>query len=279
MPFQASAAFDFAGEIEAWNRSLRGRRRQPRLHHHGAVGRLEAEQRAMPRPCSACSRKCAEMILEPSRISMPAPFCEACEGAAVMAQDQVLAAARRAESRPNTTPKRPQEIEGVDEGSHGAEAARRGARSAAGGATRCDDRLPAGPPATGRSGIPAAGEVDADDASIATRSWSKPRPAAMERRAQASYSAALTRHGCSRCRCAWSWGVLGHEADTDVLRVEGGFRRRGSRCWRTGGCSADEVPMISPTLAMPSSSTPAGPPAEHAPDRLPVDHHVIQAFE
>jgi rubrerythrin len=40
-----------------------------------------------------------EMILEPVKDFTRTPFCEACEGAAAMAADQVLATARKLESR------------------------------------------------------------------------------------------------------------------------------------------------------------------------------------
>ena len=40
-----------------------------------------------------------EMILEPIRDFVRAPFCEACEGAAVLGADEVVATARRLEQR------------------------------------------------------------------------------------------------------------------------------------------------------------------------------------
>ena len=164
MPLQNfGSILNFAEEIESLDRQFYAAAGgNPACAGHKALfAQLEAEAARNVTTVQRIRREnVTEMILEPVKDFVRAPFCEACEGAAVMAPDQVLAAARRAGIPGRTLLRRSvRETEGADGSVAGAEAARQGAHGAAGEAQRAVTiGAPAGPAATGRSGgLPCGG--------------------------------------------------------------------------------------------------------------------------
>jgi hypothetical protein len=103
MPLQNfGSILNFAEEIESLDRQFYAAAGgNPACAGHKALfAQLEAEAARNVTNVQRIRREnVTEMILEPVKDFVRAPFCEACEGAAVMAPDQVLAAARRLESR------------------------------------------------------------------------------------------------------------------------------------------------------------------------------------
>jgi hypothetical protein len=103
MPLQNfGSILNFAEEIETLDRQFYAAAAgNPACAGHKALfAQLEAEAARNVTNVQRIRREnVTEMILEPVKDFVRAPFCEACEGAAVMAPGQVLAAARRLESR------------------------------------------------------------------------------------------------------------------------------------------------------------------------------------
>ena len=103
MPLQNfGSILNFAEEIESLDRQFYAAAAgNPACAGHKELfAALEAESARNSTTVQRIRREnVTEMILEPVTDFTRAPFCEACEGAAVMAPDQVLATARKLESR------------------------------------------------------------------------------------------------------------------------------------------------------------------------------------
>lgn len=103
MPLQNfGSILNFAEEIESLDRQFYAAAagNPACVGHKELFAALEAESARNVTTVQRIRREnVTEMILEPVKDFTRAPFCEACEGAAVMASDQVLATARKLESR------------------------------------------------------------------------------------------------------------------------------------------------------------------------------------